>query len=411
MSDRHEPQPPNRAAPRVLCVDDDSRTLAALGREMRRAGYHPLAAESVAAATAVLQDPGSRPDVIIADLRLPDGDGIALLADAAREQPSSVRILLTGFADFEASLRAINQGHVFAFLEKPWQRQDLAATVAAGLEQQRASADRAAFQEAVEPPTGAAADGDIRPLLERLEALQSPVKCGHGTRLAGLLRGLCGYLHLRPDTVDEICLAARLHDVGESALPFAIQETPELRLRGAALAEYRRHPEIMADILETVPRLRQVASIVRLHHERWDGNGFPEGRRGNAIPAPVRVLRVLDVFDEALHGHYAAQRMSVDEARALIREESGRLFDPRAVNAFLRWQAQQTPASQEQTGVAVIDLRPGMVLARDLITPDGVLLVPAGHRLSPALLQRVQSLSSRFAETLRVEVRAAEPPP
>lgn len=405
-----EPTSP-ASVPRVLCVDDDARTLAALAREMRRAGYRTMTAESIAAAVRILQDDAGPPEVVIADMRLPDGDGIALLADTARDHPASVRILLTGFADFDTSLRAINQGHVFAFLEKPWERQDLAATVAAGLEHRRASEDRSALSEAVEPPAPGVPAGDLGALLARLTALQSPVKQGHGERLAELLRGLCGYLHLRPETVEEICLAAHLHDLGENALPVAVQETPELRLRGPALAEYRRHPEIMAGVLGTLPALERVAAIVRLHHERWDGAGFPEGRRGNAIPAPVRVLRVLDVFDEALHGHYAARRLSVEEAREMIREDSGRQFDPRAVNAFLRWQSQQAPAAEAEGGIPVAALRPGMVLTQDLVTPEGVLLVPAGHRLSPALLQRVQSLSSTLATDLRVQVQPAETPP
>lgn len=394
------------SAPRVLCVDDDPGVVGALRRELEAAGFIVETAETARGALAALErDPP--PDAVIADLYLPDADGISVLADAARRDADGVRILVTGYADFDASLRAINEGHVYAFVEKPWQRHDLTATLRAGLEHRRATRDRDALVADAkgQNPSGEFETG--KALLMRFTALETASKQGHGARLAEMLRGLCEHLGLRRHSIEEIALAARLHDLGEATLPAAAHGVPEQQLDGERLAAYRRHPEIMASVLDGIPGMARVATIIRLHHERWDGQGFPDGRRENAIPAPVRVFRVVDAFDEAVHGNLGRGPMGIESARLMIERGSAEQFDPRAASAFLRWQAQQSDARDgaDPDEVSLQALQPGMVLTNDLTTRDGTLLVPAGHRLNTALLQRIRALGDSFPDDLRVRVR------
>ncbi|PWG62475.1 HD domain-containing phosphohydrolase [Spiribacter halobius] len=387
----------------VVCVDDDPEVLRLLQDTLTGHGYSVIGYTSVSEARAGLARHGA--EAVISDFKLPDGDGIALLAEVARDHPRSVRILITGYADYAASVRAINEGHCYAYLEKPWRARELLDTLAAGLHGARSIGG--ALAEVSPTPDANRSLDDLEPLLGAVPQLLGDHKPGHGERVAELLTGFCQHLGLGGAGFESLRLAALVHDVGEAGLPAETRELPESRLAAGARAAFERHPAIAAEWLARHPRLGTAAKIVRLHHERHDGRGFPEGLAGGGIPVPARLLALADAFDEALHGHLFPRRFSEQEACQFVEEERGRRFDPRVVNAFLRWRRQHgpaaaTPQAAAGEGVPVSDLREGMVLAEDLTTSTGILLVPAGHRLSAALLSRIRALQGGVSGTVRI---------
>jgi len=386
--------------PDVVCVDDDPEVLALLRDTLTGQGYSVATYDGVVAARSGLEQHGAQ--AVVADFKLPDGDGIALLAEVARAQPRSVRILVTGYADYAASVRAINEGHCYAYLEKPWRARELLDTLAAGLSGLGGTAGGLA---SVTPrPDADRRLDDIEPLLAGLPPLLAGPKAGHGKRVAGLLAGLCEHLGLGGAGFESLRVAALVHDIGEAALPAEAQGVPETRLAAAARGAFEGHPAAAADWLARHPRLGTAAKLVRLHHERHDGRGFPQGLAGGAIPVPARLLALADAFDEAMHGHLFPRRLPEAEACRFVEEERGRRFDPRVVNAFLRWRRQQAvPESDQRQGLPVSALREGMVLAEDLVTTTGILLVPAGHRLSAALLRRIRALEGGLAGPVQVQ--------
>lgn len=384
----------------VVCVGDDPEALALLGDTLAAQGYTVATYGGVADARAGLERHGAQ--AVVSELELADGDGITLLAEVAKARPRSVRILITGHADYAASVRAINEGHCYAYLEKPWRARELLDALAAGL---------SGLGEGSEAPAGVRRQpdanrrlDDLEPLLAGLPALVGGHKAGHGERVAGLLAGLCEHLGLRGAGFESLRVAAMVHDIGEAGLPAEAQGVPETRLAAAARTAFEAHPAAAAAWLARHPRLGTAAKLVRLHHERHDGRGFPQRLAGDAIPVPARLLALADAFDEALHGHLFPRRLSEAEACRFVEEERGRRFDPRVVSAFLRWRRQQaTPEAGQREGLPVSALREGMVLAEDLVTTAGILLVPAGHRLSTALLQRIRALESCLAGPVQVQ--------
>lgn len=400
MSDDTAP-PETGSGHTVLCIDDEPHVLTALRRELIGRGYAMRGANSGAEAKAVLDEESVA--AIICDYRLADENGVDLLIDFAARAPSVPRILLTAYGNYATSLRAINEAGIHALVEKPWSADELHATLVAAIS--NAEGKRLDRDIATEQPPAETIPEAARTLAEGLYTLETAAKQGHGDRVATLMEGFCRHLKLSESRVIEATLAARLHDVGEATLPESIQRTPESRLPESAIESFRRHPVIIADALAHSAPLGEAASIVRHHHERYDGKGFPDGLKGNAIPVAARMLAVIDVFDEAMHGHIRPRRLSEADARALLQRERGGRFDPRAVNAFLRWHDLQSEGDDAgQEGVPISELRPGMVLAKDLTTPEGLLLIPAGHRLSEGLLERVQSLGAAHGDTLRAKI-------
>lgn len=388
------------ATPDVVCVDDDPEALALLGDTLTGRGYTVVTYGGVADARDGLERHGAQ--AVISELELADGDGIALLAQVAKARPRSVRILITGHADYATSMRAINEGHCYAYLEKPWRTRELLDALAAGLSGPGGRGEALAG-DSPEPEAYRRLD-DLEPLLTGLPELLGGHKAGHGERVAGLLAGLCEHLGLGGAGFESLRVAAMVHDIGEAGLPAEAQGIPETRLAAAARTAFEAHPAAAAAWLARHPRLGTAAKLVRLHHERHDGRGFPQRLAGGAIPVPARLLALADAFDEARHGHLFPRRLSEAEACRFVEEERGRRFDPRVVNAFLGWRRRQAaPEASQREGLPVSALREGMVLAEDLVTTAGILLVPAGHRLNAALLRRIRALEGGLAGPVQVQ--------
>ncbi|KAB7628179.1 HD domain-containing phosphohydrolase [Alkalilimnicola sp. S0819] len=386
---------------RVLCVDDEPGVRAALRRELM--DFEVEEAGSGAQARALMQN--WSPDVVISDQRMPGEEGVDFLSWVADAHPRVLRILLTGYGDYQTSLKAINGGRVFALLEKPWSRDELQATVRAGVEVLAREGERERLAGEFQGEQEHEQLALFMPLLEGMAKLDVH-KSGHARRVADLVQVFARFLKLSEARVQELRAAALAHELGELSLTEECRNTPQLRLQGAIQAEFQRHPERGAEVLRGTPALAAVARIVEAHHERFDGKGFPAGLAGEEIPVPARVLAVVDTYDSAMYGYLAPRRLSEAEARQYLQTQRGRLLDPRAVNAFLRC-LQQRSRAPEPAGLPLEQLEPGMVLAEDLVSRGGILLVPADHRLTAALIERIGALAAQDGGRLRAVVKPA----
>jgi diguanylate cyclase (GGDEF)-like protein/putative nucleotidyltransferase with HDIG domain len=157
---------------------------------------------------------------------------------------------------------------------------------------------------------------------------------GHLERLQAYAGGLARRLGLSPIEVDAVCTAALLHDIGKMAIPGHIlaKSGP---LTEAEFQKVRQHPRIGAEILATVRFPSPVAPIVLNHHERWDGNGYPSGRKGEAIPLGARILAVADMFDTLTSDRPYHPAMTPEAALDLMAREAGRALDPDLVARFI----------------------------------------------------------------------------
>jgi HD-GYP domain-containing protein (c-di-GMP phosphodiesterase class II) len=158
---------------------------------------------------------------------------------------------------------------------------------------------------------------------------------GHTDRVAGLLERLGLVMGFTEETREALRFGAYLHDVGKIAVADSILLKPD-RLTTAEFDVMKRHPRDGFDLLRRIPTLPTDAlSIVLHHHERWDGSGYPDGLAGEAIPLAARVFAVIDVYDALMTARPYKPAWSAQAARAEIRAQAGRHFDPRVVGAFL----------------------------------------------------------------------------
>ncbi|HET7028308.1 MAG TPA: HD domain-containing phosphohydrolase, partial [Candidatus Limnocylindrales bacterium] len=156
----------------------------------------------------------------------------------------------------------------------------------------------------------------------------------HCERLAMVAARLGEGLGLRIEEREAIAYGALLHDVGKIGVPEAILSKPGA-LSPDEWIVLRRHPEIGERICRPLALSREFAPIVRHHHERWDGTGYPDGLRGEAIPLGARVVGLADAFDAMTHDRPYRAALSVSAALEELRRQSGRQFDPGLVEPFI----------------------------------------------------------------------------
>lgn len=417
--------------PTVLCVDDEPNILASLRRCLRPEGWRILTAGCAADAMQVLQSESV--DLVISDMCMPDMDGAQLLARVNEGWPDCVRLLLTGHADTSAAIAAINHGRIYRYLSKPWDEGELRSTVRQGLrmrtlERERARLealterqnaelrlDKEELERRVAERTDALAQANEalkRSYLTGIKAFSSLIEMrggrlvGHGRRVAEHARRLAQAMTRPDEEVQQIFVAALLHDIGLISLPDALLGKSVSRYTAEEASHYQRHAELGEQALMPLQDMRGVAVLIRAHHERHDGQGFPDRLSGQAIPFGARILAVADAFDELLQAHVVDTPMSVQQARTLIRHGRGTQFDPEVVDVFLHiTEPERTPALP---GVALSSgqLLAGMVLARDLISPStGSLMLAAGQVLNDVLIARIQDFDRKLQGKLVVYVR------
>lgn len=161
-----------------------------------------------------------------------------------------------------------------------------------------------------------------------------PETMAHAHRAADTARQIASAMSLPESMVDTISAGALLHDIGKSQIPAAILDKPG-KLSDSEWDQIKQHPDIGYQMLRDVPGLEEVAAIVRHHHERYDGSGYPARLAGESIPLGARIIAVSDAFDAMRSARSYKAALPLNEAVAELRQHAGKQFDPVVVDAFL----------------------------------------------------------------------------
>lgn len=421
----------------VLCVDDEPHVLSALRRALRMPGLVVHIASGGPEALALLaQQPVN---LVISDMRMPGMNGTELLAQVQQRHPDIVRVVLTGQADLGDTIAAINRGSIFRYLQKPWDDVELRQVVAQGLERQALEQERLRLLALTQQQNQALSDANAlleQRVAERTAALAGAIDrlkqthitsiqvfsnlleqrsgrlLGHGRRVADMARRIGQAMGLADDALQELRLAGLLHDIGLIGLPDHVLQRPAARLTGEDLALYRQHPAAGESYLMALDEMQGVSAVIRAHHERHDGMGFPDGCSGPGIPLGSRILAVADSYDSLQHNLVVDTAATPAQARTLIRHSRGTQFDPEVVDVFLHITETERPRHAGDLHLNTSQLKPGMVLASDLISTQGLLMLTPGQRLNAALIQRIREFEAREGGQLVLNIRpgSAEAP-
>jgi putative nucleotidyltransferase with HDIG domain len=292
---------------------------------LERLGFEVAAASSVGEALAMF-DAGAF-DLVLTDIRMPGMDGHAFLR-AIRERNGDIPIVVvTGQATLDTAIAVLREG-ASGMLVKPFTAEEFVAELATVLERARIRHD--AIQYRFVTPI---LDGVALALTAAIEArhLETGDHCRQLGRLGDRIARLLG---LPEQDCTTIRIGGYLHDVGKIAIPDRILLKPG-PLTPEEMVEMRRHSDIGASIVETHEAMAGIAKVVRHHHERWDGDGYPGRLAGRDIPLGARIISVVDAWSAMTCDRVYRGRLSVDESAAELRRNAGRQFDPELVEVFL----------------------------------------------------------------------------
>ena len=418
----------------ILVVDDEEVVLVALRDTLAREGYHVTTAADGAEALARLKEQIF--SVVITDQQMPMLTGLEFLGQVKQMQPDATRILITAVLNLSTVIDSINKGEIFRFIVKPWLREELLVTVKNAVQRHELICKNQMLQVATlamneklmklnaSLEEQLAHEGDQNAELERLnlalrENLERSVELclktmqtfhptlgSQARRVYELCRAMAEGLHLSPEEGQTLEVSAWLHDIGLVGVPRQlikrweesyglgsvngiVVSKPENTtipltdpLTEAESAVIEQHPVLGEELAGFVHPLKDVGAIIRAHHERFDGTGYPDGLSGTRIPWLGRLLAVAVA--------YAESKLDGPGTVEAIKQGRGSAFDPEAVRAFLRCLPQAT-VPKRQREVKLTDLRPGMVIAQGIYTASGTLLVPDGQRLTEPFIDMLNN--------------------
>ncbi|HKA57840.1 MAG TPA: HD domain-containing phosphohydrolase [Gemmatimonadales bacterium] len=328
---------PNTSGMRCLIVDDEPRLRRVLMRLLEGEGFTCAEAGS---GLEALQELAQRPaPLVISDLRMPEMDGVSLLREIVVRWPDTAVIVVTAVAEVESAVACLQMG-ALDYVAKPFHLEEVRARVSQALDKRRLLIENRSYQKNLEERVEVQARRIEELFLEGVHALVFALEAkdaytrGHSMRVANYSVEIARALKLDTDLVETIALGAELHDVGK----IGVSESVLHKAGKLSADEYRHimeHTVIGARILGPLMRDAPGAlSIVRSHHERLDGRGFPDGLEGDAIPFEARVVSVADAFDAMTSVRPYRPSLSVEQAIHELEHGKSVQFDPAVVDAF-----------------------------------------------------------------------------
>ena len=435
--DTHTPIVESTTLATLLLVDDEPSILSSLRRLFRPQGYHVLTAEGGQAGLDLLQ--GETVDLVISDMRMPGMDGARFLEKVRRVQPNAARILLTGYADIASTIAAINEGEIDRYIAKPWDDNDILLVVRealarrsleqrnreltelTGRQNDELRALNASLEQRVRSRTA-----EIEQINDMLNVAYAELKSnfmlsmqifaglmelrhngmsGHSRRVAVWAKKVCAKLRLDERTSHDIHVAALLHDIGKIGFPDGLLSKPVSLMTPEETARYRKHPLNAEAALMPLVQLQTVAKYIRSQHERYDGKGFPDGFEAEEIPIGARVLAPIIDYETLMAGTLAERRFSPEDAAASIRRGAGSRYDDKVVDALLEVLREPIEEDRDDRCISALDLAAGMILSRDLVSPQGTLLLAAGYVFDARVVRQVREYAQREGAKLMLYVR------
>jgi cyclic di-GMP phosphodiesterase len=329
---------PKILAPRCLVVDDDTNVRHSIARVVQALGLSPLQADSGQAALDLLSREGEVP-LVISDVNMPGISGVDLLAELHRRYPDTAVLMLSGVSDVTTAVTCLDRG-ALDYIAKPALLEEVRARVAKALEKRDLLLQRRFYQRNLELRVRAQATRIKELFLQGVQTLAHALEAkdaytsGHSMRVSRYAAQTAVRLGFTGERLEEIRLGAELHDIGKIGTREAVLNKPG-PLTDEEFLHITEHTVLGERILAPLARENPtVLQIVRSHHERMDGRGFPDKLPGSAIPFEARIVCVVDAFDAMTTNRAYRASRSPSEAMEELNRCTGTHFDPDVVEAF-----------------------------------------------------------------------------
>jgi response regulator RpfG family c-di-GMP phosphodiesterase len=430
----------------ILLLDDEKSITNALQRLLHRENYCILTAAGGEEALELMKRQERPVSLIISDQRMPGMNGARFLEESKKVCPNAVRFLLTGYSDMDSIVEAVNKGEIHRYLTKPWNDGDLLVQIRQSLEHYELLLEHrrllgvlnqqnkklkelnTELEKKVEARTAevTAKNRELDRLNKELEGnlfntvrafaslfeMHAPFMAGHGRRVGQMSREVALLMGLSEKEALYAEIAGILHDIGMLGLPQKIIEFKEESWTKEEEEIFKRHPEEGQTIVRFINSLDHVGLLIRSHHERMDGKGFPDGLREEAIPLESRIIAVADAYDRIAHlragkrswlneylddqkttqDHLAEDVRLQQTAIHHLKRHAFTSYDPDVVKVCLSFLNKSGVSYREEREVTPGELKEGMVLARSVYTGKGRFLLPHNCVLTEDLIFKLRAI-------------------
>ncbi len=414
----------------ILVVDDEENILTALKRLFRKKQYDVLTANSGNKGLKILHDnPGIA--LIISDQRMPEMSGVDFLEQAKKLAPDATRMILTGYADVNAAIEGINKGEAFRYITKPWDDEKLVDIVDEAVlkftlikanqrltrivkeQNEELKEWNSELESKVREQTQ-----EIRNQNEELEKLNKSLKenfsnsilafsglielrdkgtGSHSRDVAKLSVEIARKMRLSGGEIETITVAALLHDIGKIGIPDELLSMDLDTMDIDGRKEYIKHPVRGQTAIDSVDNLRKAGSLIRHHHECYNGAGFPDGLSGEKIPLGSRIIAIADFIEKTIKS--LKGNNTIQTTLNKVKDELKTNFDPK-IYSFTEESVKKiylkdlkeicledsknvrlndsTKTSSFEKEYGIDNIEPGMVTTRDVKSGTGIVLLTRG---------------------------------
>jgi response regulator RpfG family c-di-GMP phosphodiesterase len=411
---------------KVLFVDDEEHILKSLRRLLMDENMEVLTAVSGEQGLELLENT-KEIEVIVSDQRMPGMTGSEFLQKAREKKPEAMRVILTGYADINATIDAINKGGACRYISKPWNDENLKQTLRDAIQQYRLIQENKRLSQLVQKQNEELKEWNanlknrvleqtsaIRASNERLHGLN--VKLGknledcleafsalielrnremqnHSRKVSRLSLKIAEGMGLPADEVENIKVAALLHDIGKIGIAEKLMRMDTDLMSEDELEEYFRHALLGQSAIDPIEDMRPAGMLIRHHHENFDGSGSPDHLAGADIPLGSRIIALADGFDR----NFARSRgdNAVGSALRATKAEVGKKFDPSILHLLDALAGEIYTSLSPGSGTVEMELQPkdlrdDMTISRELRSGSGLLLLGEGESLDAVKIKALK---------------------
>ncbi len=374
---------------RVLLVDDDIDILSAFQRNLRKHFLIKTATSGVEALETIRDNPPFA--VIVSDYNMPKMNGIELLSAVRKVSPDTVRIMLTGFADLETSINAVNEGSVFRFLTKPANTETLLQTINDGIEQNRLiTSEKELLEKTLK--------GTIKILIDVL-TIVNPIAFQLATQIRNVARLIANQMNMK--NVWEVEIAALLSQIGCVTVPEPILNKvyKDESLTEEEYKLYFNSPIVSEHFVQNIPRFEKISVAIRYQFYNFDGSNSPEPIvKGEDLPIISRILKIAIDYNYFIHRGYS-QTQAVN-----IMKSGSYIYDPAIFTILMTVMGSKSGKGFVIKSLPFRQLRIGMVLDEDVKDIDQFVLIAKGQEVTDVMLLRLINISriKTILEPIRV---------
>jgi putative nucleotidyltransferase with HDIG domain len=322
----------------ILIVDDEEIIRKLLHRRLSGEGYHCLEASGAEQALAKLQN--NTVALAILDIKMPGKSGIELLAEIRSEYPDTAVIMATAVADINVAIQCMKQG-AYDYLTKPFNLDEVVLSVERTLEKRRLELENREYQTHLEEKVEEQAKKIRASFLSAITALAHALEAkdkytsGHSQRVADISVAIAKEIGLSPEDSNRVRLAGLVHDIGKIGVRETVLNKAG-RLTNKEFEHVKRHSEIGEHILAPIADDNEILKLVRNHHERYDGSGYPDQLKSSQIPIGARILAVADAYEAMTSKRPYREALGDEKARKEIDQNKGKQFDSEVAEAFFK---------------------------------------------------------------------------